>query len=81
MKTIAMTGWQEGMRKVSLTKLQVELLGLSLKESKKNVDTLLEGETIKIETNSSATAEEFVREAKKIGVLCKTISSKAYKEA
>ncbi len=80
MKTIVMIGWQEGMQKVSLTRLQVELLGLPLKDSKENVDRLLEGTEVVIETNSSA-AGEFVKKAKKMGVLCKITSSKAYKEA
>ena len=81
MKTITMTGWKEGMRKISLTQLQVKLLGLSLKASKENVDKLLEGTDVVIETNYSETAEKFVREASKIGVLCQVISSKIYKEA
>lgn len=81
MKTIIMTGWQEGMQKVSLTKLQVQLLGLSLKESKENVDKLLGGTEITIDTNASATAEKFVREAKEIGVSCKIVASQVYKEA
>ena len=64
-----MTGWKEGMRKVALTKLQVETLGLSLKESKENVDCLLDGDEVAIEAVSAA-ATKFIEEAKKIGVLC-----------
>ena len=78
MRTIAMTGWKKGMQKISLTHLQVTLLGLSLKNSKENVDKLLEGIDVVIATNSSETAEKFVREASKIGVVCQVVSSEVY---
>jgi hypothetical protein len=42
MEKIILDGWREGLDKVSLTKLQVDMLGKSLVESKLNVDSLLE---------------------------------------
>jgi predicted dinucleotide-utilizing enzyme len=80
MKTITMSGWKEGMKKIPLTHLQVTLLGLSLKDSKENVDKLLEDMDVVIEANSSETAQSFVREARKIGVVCQVVSYKVYKE-
>ena len=76
-----MTGWKEDMQKVSLTKLQIEVLGLSLRSSKENVDRLLEGAEVFIEAKSLASAKKFVEEANKLGVVCQIDTSKVYKEA
>jgi ribosomal protein L7/L12 len=70
MKKIIMKGWREGMEKVSLSKLQIELLGKSLKEAKNNVDMLLEGEIITIDVENNNIAKRFVDSANKIGVDC-----------
>ena len=45
---VKLTGWEEGMQKISLTKLQTEYFGMSLKEAKTNVDGLLDDEEIEI---------------------------------
>lgn len=68
--TIIMKDWVEGLEKVSLTKLQREVLYLSLVESKRNVDKLLDGEEITIEISDNLHAEQFVLRARKIGVIC-----------
>lgn len=68
------------MKKVPLTHLQVTLLGLSLKDSKENVDKLLEDIDVVVEANSSETAQNFVREACKIGVVCQVMPSEVYRE-
>jgi hypothetical protein len=57
-----------GIRKVSLTKLKMEKLGMSLKESKSNVDFLLENDQIILKINDENLAIEFLTEAEKIGV-------------
>ena len=75
MTKILLESWREGLEKVSLTKLQVEKLGLSLKESKNNVDSLLENEKIILEISDDKLAKEFFEEAEKIGVNCKLLSS------
>ncbi|MBB6235556.1 hypothetical protein HDC90_000153 [Pedobacter sp. AK013] len=67
---IILTGWREGLDKVSLTKLQMEMLGKSLKESKLNVDILLDDEEVLIEIPNLDLASEFLKEAEKIGVNC-----------
>lgn len=71
MAKLVMIGWREGMEKVSLTKLQIEMLGISLKESKLNVDLLLEGKEVVLEIKNDVIAKEFSQEAEKIGVKCK----------
>ena len=73
-----MTGWEKNMQKVSLTKLQMVLLGLSLKESKENVDRLLNGEEVAIDVDALEQAQRFSVEAQRIGVRCRTdVTSKA----
>lgn len=58
------------MQKISLTKLQTEYFGMSLKEAKTNVDELLEGEVIEIDVVSEDKAKKFIQEARQIGVVC-----------
>ena len=70
MATIIMKSWIEGLQKVSLSKLQTDLLKKSLKESKQNVDLLLDGNEISIVIDDIALAEEFVSKANQIGVYC-----------
>ncbi|NIF07852.1 hypothetical protein F3J23_20700 [Chryseobacterium sp. Tr-659] len=71
MAKIILEGWNEGLQKVSLTKLQIDLLGKSLKESKLNVDYLLDDKEVIIEIENLDLANEFIKEAEKIGVSCK----------
>ncbi len=67
---VKLTGWNEGMKKISLTLLQVEYFGLSLKDAKENTDKLLDGKKIILVCESSNHANEFVKKAKDIGVIC-----------
>ncbi len=70
MAKIIMKSWREGLKKVSLAKLQVSLLHKPLKEAKNNVDLLLEGHEVEIETDDVALAQEFQIAANSIGVDC-----------
>jgi hypothetical protein len=70
MASILMTGWRDGMKKVSLSKLQMEYLKVSLSQAKMNVDKLLDGEQIKIEIDDLEIAREFIKRADDIGVDC-----------
>lgn len=63
------------MQKVSLTKLQTKYIGISLKEAKSNVDRLLDGERIELKLKSTQEAQEFVREARGIGVICEAFGA------
>lgn len=71
MAKIILKGWNEGLQKVSLAKLQIDLLGKSLKESKLNVDYLLDDKEVIIEIENLDLANEFIKEAEKIGVICR----------
>jgi hypothetical protein len=73
MAKVVLDSWREGLEKVSLAKLQSNMLGKSLTESKSNVDTLLDDKKVIIEIESLDLAYEFLKEAEKIGVNCKII--------
>ncbi|HCT85680.1 MAG TPA: hypothetical protein DF296_10840 [Candidatus Margulisbacteria bacterium] len=73
MAIVILQSWRKGLKKVSLTKLQVEILGKSLKESKSNVDLLLDDMEVIIEIDNIDLAHEFLKEAENIGVNCKLL--------
>lgn len=73
MAKVILESWREGLEKISLTKLQMDKLGMSLKESKSNVDALLEDHRIILEIDDENLAIEFFKEAEKIGVNCKLL--------
>jgi len=73
MAKVILDSWREGFEKISLTKLQVNMLGKSLTESKSNVDSLLDDKKIIFEIESLDLANEFLKEADKIGVNCELV--------
>lgn len=73
MAKIILESWREGLEKISLTKLQIDMLGKSLTESKFNVDSLLDDKEVVIEVDNLDLAHEFLKEAEKIGVNCRLI--------
>lgn len=70
MSVVVMKSWREGLEKVALSMLQMELLNMSLSASKKNVDSLLDDEEVRIEVEDDILAKKFVEEADKLGVNC-----------
>lgn len=60
---IIIESWNEGFQKVTLTHLQIDLLNLSLKTVKNNVDKLLDGESILIEIGNEQLAMTFLKES------------------
>lgn len=80
MPKLIIEGWHEGMQKVSLTELQVEILGMPLKESKSNVDSLLEGKEIVLEIKDNDIAKKFCQETEKIGVKCRVLDNVIFHE-
>ncbi len=73
MAQIILVSWREGLKKVSLSQLQMNILGKSLKEAKTNVDLVLEGKAVIIEIDDIDLANTFVKEAEKIGVNCELL--------
>lgn len=70
---IIIESWNEGFQKIALTHLQIDLLKLSLKEAKSNVDKLLDGHSIIIDVNNEQLATTFVKEVKNINVNCRIL--------
>ncbi|MBO9595557.1 MAG: hypothetical protein J7599_21830 [Niabella sp.] len=73
MATIILDSWREGLEKISLTRLQVDMLGKSLRASKMNVDALLDDKKVTIEIDDIDLANEFLKAAEEIGVNCKLL--------
>lgn len=69
MAQIILEGWKEGFEKVSFTKIQMNILGKSIKESKENTDLLLEGKVIIIESENLESIKNFISEVEQIGVM------------
>lgn len=74
MATIILDSWRDGFEKVSLTKLQVDMLGRSLRASKMNVDVLLDDKKVAIEIDNIDLANEFLKAAEEIGVNCRLLT-------
>ena len=70
MAKVILDSWREGLEKISLTKLQVNMLGKSLTESKNNVVSMLDDKKVVIEIESLDLANELLKEAEKIGANC-----------
>lgn len=68
MSTVIMTGWDESMNKVGLTKLQQKYLNLGLKEAKRNTERVLDGKPVVLEFSCPESAAAFVQEATAIHV-------------
>ena len=68
MAIVIMKSWKEGLEKVSLSKLQIELLKLPLNEAKGNVDALLDGKEVTLNIKDENIAKQFFHEAERIGV-------------
>ncbi len=70
---IIIESWNEEFQKVALTQLQIDLLKLSLKVAKSNVDKLLDGHSIIINVNNEQLAITFVEKAKNINANCRIL--------
>ena len=70
---IIIESWNEGFQKVTLTHLQIDLLKISLKVAKSNVDKLLDGHSITIDVNDEQLALTFIKEAKNINANCRIL--------
>lgn len=59
---VLITGWDEGLDKVALAMIQVNLADIQLHEAKRNVDGLLDGQPFTVSFNSYAAAKWFQEE-------------------
>jgi len=70
MRNVRLTGWREGMRKISLTKFLQAELGLSLAASKQVVDDVLEGRQVLLDIPLAQDANELAQAIRKLGASC-----------
>jgi hypothetical protein len=68
MVTVRIKNWNDGLDKVSLSKLQMQLLSIPLKDAKQNVDDLLIGKEVLIKNVRKEDAVEFIEKALQIGL-------------
>jgi hypothetical protein len=73
MPKVIITGWRYGLQKISLTKLQVDSLGMGLKESKANVTAILDGQQVELNIADIKVATKFMLEADWLGANCTLI--------
>ncbi|MFC4476489.1 hypothetical protein [Flavobacterium chungangensis] len=71
MAKIIFEGWEHGMQKIPFIKLLNLTAALSLKESKKNKDLIVDGEIVTINLMSDDLANEIIKQARQLGVKCK----------
>jgi len=67
MSTIVITGWNQGLDKIALTRTIRQHTGLGLDQSKQCTDEVLEGKPVAFKHLSQSTAAVFLREVRAIG--------------
>jgi hypothetical protein len=70
MAQVTMKSWRYGMKKISLTKLQTELLNIPLKDAHENVNKLLDDIEVILDIEDLNLALDFIKRAEEIGVNC-----------
>jgi len=71
MNTVIFTGWNDGLKKISLTSLLRDKAGLSLTQAKLNVDAIVNGVIVEVNCTTITKMESLVKEATKLGAICK----------
>ncbi|MCU7612973.1 hypothetical protein N0B16_00830 [Chryseobacterium sp. GMJ5] len=65
---IILQDWKTGFEKVTLTKLQINMLRISLKDAKSNVDAILNEEEVILNIEDTFLAQKFIEKISEIGV-------------
>ena len=73
MAKVLFKDWNNGLQKITLTKLLEQNANLNLKTAKSKTDDLLDGKTFILEIESIEKAEELMREATAVGAVCEII--------
>jgi ribosomal protein L7/L12 len=68
---LKLTGWREGLKKISLTETLKQNTTLSVKEAKDCVDRLLDGEVVIVDLLPTVNLQELVERVTDIGADCK----------
>ena len=70
MSAIRISGWQPGMRKISVTKFLQEEVGLGVREAKAMVDVVLEGREVEIDLAPGDDADAVTASIRELGAIC-----------
>ena len=70
MTMIRLSGWAPGLRKISLTKLLQEEVGLGVKEANAMVDDVLEGHHVVVTLQPGQDASAVAASMLKLGAIC-----------
>ena len=81
MAVVKLTGWQAGLRKISLTKIIRKHTGYGLAKGKKCVDDVLEDIPVLIPDLSNNVAEELLREVRSVGAVAEIDLEDSNREA
>ena len=68
---VEITGWREGLKKVSMTETLHDLGGLDLAAAKGVTDRVLDGESVAISLQSAQAAEALAARLSSLGALCR----------
>ena len=66
---IIIKSWKPGFKKVIFTQLQMDLLGMSLKDAKSNVDKILDDKEVVLIINDKILFQKFLKEIDDIGLI------------
>jgi hypothetical protein len=73
MHRVVITGWREGLRKISLTHLIQARTGRRMAEAKRRTDDVLEGHPVVLEVPSEEAALSLVEELRQLGALAEVV--------
>jgi hypothetical protein len=79
MNTVIFTGWKTGLKKISLTHLLKEKCNLSFTHAKLFVDAIVKDITIEVECSTKEKMNSLIKEATKLGAICKASDNKLTK--
>ncbi|MBW8521891.1 hypothetical protein K0U91_05340 [Chryseobacterium chendengshani] len=65
---IILKDWKTGFEKVTLTKLQINILGISLRDAEFNVDSILNGDEVILNVEDEFLAQKFIEKISEIRV-------------
>ncbi len=75
--TVVITGWREGLRKISMTQSLQAHAGLGVAAAKVVTDRVLDGQTVAVTLLDAATAAALARELDALGATCHVESGEA----
>jgi ribosomal protein L7/L12 len=75
MPDVIITGWREGLRKISVSRLLREHCGLGLRDSKTCVDRVLGGKSVRVTVADRETSETLIGRLAEAGAVAEAVSA------